>query len=136
MGIGIRVAGFGIALGLAVQPAHGGDRKQASARHAETVSRGVVFAAQARSGLHGGVPQTMHAGVTSRRGEFSFSPVSPLEARALSQMKPGAEEKEKGPISPRERRNVTFFRLDPKLGDISVQPVVGGVNGAQLSVGY
>jgi hypothetical protein len=123
-------------VGLAVQPAHGGDRKQASARHAETISGGVVFAAQARSGLRASVPQTMPSGVTSRRGEFSFSSVSPFEARALSQVKPGTEEKERGPTSPRERRNVTFFRLDPKLGDISVQPVLGGVNGAQLSVGY
>jgi hypothetical protein len=141
MGMGIRVAGLGIAVGLALEPAHAGDRKSA-ARHAETINRSVVFAVQARS-LRADVPQTMRSGVTSQRGEFSFSPVSPLETRARSQVHPatrradsGNEEREKGPTSPRERRNVTFFRLDPKFGDISVQPVVGGVNGAQLSVGY
>jgi hypothetical protein len=136
MGIGIRVAGVGIAVGLALQPAYGGDRKQASARHAETFNRSVVFAARARSSVSADVPQTMRSGVTSRRGEFSFSPVTPLESRTRPQVQSGNEEKEKGLTSPRERRSVTFFRLDPKFGDISVQPVVGGVNGAQLSVGY
>ena len=44
---------------------------------------------------------------------------------------------ETGPAtSPRERKSITFFRLDPKFGDVAVQPVVGGVNGAQLSVGF
>jgi hypothetical protein len=136
MGIGTRVAGIGLAVGLALQPAHGGDRKQAAARQSETVTRGVVVANSARSNLRADIPQTMRSGVTSRRGEFSFSPVSPLESTARSPAQPGHEEKEKSPTSPRERRSVTFFRLDPKFGDISLQPVVGGVNGAQLSVGY
>jgi len=132
MGIGIRVARLGMAVGLALQPAHGGDRKQASARHAETFNRS-VFAVRARS-LSADVPQTMRSGVASQRSEFSFSPVSPLESRARPQVQSGNEEK--APTSAREHRNVTFFRLDPKFGDISVQPVVGGVNGAQLSMGY
>jgi hypothetical protein len=125
-----------VTAGLAFQPAHGGDRKQTAARPAETFNRGVVFAARARSSVSADVPQTMRSGVTSRRSEFSFSPVSPLESRARPQVQSGNEEKEKTPASPRERRNVTFFRLDPKFGDVSVQPVVGGVNGAQFSVGY
>jgi hypothetical protein len=120
-------------VGLALQPAHARDRK-ASARPAETFTRGVVFAARARSSVSADVPQMMRSGVTSRRSEFSFSPVSPLESGTHPKVQPGNEEK--GPTSPRERRNVTFFRLDPKFGDISVQPVVGGVNGAQFSVGY
>jgi hypothetical protein len=136
MGIGIRVAGLCTALGLAVHQVHAGDRKQAGARRGETFTRAVIFSAQARSGLSADAPQTMRAGVTSRRGDFSFSPVSPLEARARPQVQSGNEKKENAPTSPHERRNVTFFRLDPKFGDISVQPVVGGVNGAQLSVGY
>jgi hypothetical protein len=121
-----------MAVGLALQPAHGGDRRQASARHAETFNRS-VFAVRSRS-LSADVPQMMRSGVTSRRGEFTFSPVSPLESRARSQVQSVNEEK--APTSARERRNVTFFRLDSKFGDISVQPVVGGVNGAQLSMGY
>jgi hypothetical protein len=75
------------------------------------------------------------------RGEFSFLPVSPLESRLSRSANnapatSGDEQKEKGPIPPRERKSVTFFRLDSKYGDVSVQPVVGGVNGAQLSVGF
>jgi hypothetical protein len=123
-----------MAVGLALQPAHGGDRKAVSARHAETFNPSVIFAVRARS-LSADVPQTMRSGITSQRGEFSFSPVTPLESRTRPQVQSGNEEKEKAPTS-RERRNVTFFRLDPKFGDISVQPVVGGVNGAQLSMGY
>jgi hypothetical protein len=132
MGIGIRVAGLSMAVGLALQPAHGGDRKAASARPAETFNRS-VFAVRARS-LSADVPQTTRSGIASQRGEFSFSPVTPLESRTRLQVQSGNEEKL--PTSPHERRNVTFFRLDPKFGDISVQPVVGGVNGAQLSLGY
>jgi len=148
MGIGIRVMGLlGVAAGLALQPAHAGGRKPAPARHAETVPRGVVFAAQARPGFRTDVPQAMRSGVLSGRGEFSFSPVSPLESRTRSQVASAFPRttwerersqagSQKGPLPPHERRNVTFFRLDPRFGDISVQPVVGGVNGAQLSVGY
>lgn len=84
-------------------------------------------------------------------GEHSFSTVSPLGVRAAvrSQTEVGAadraqsvadkasERREHGPsTTPSERKTLTFFRLNPKLGDVSVQPVVGGVNGAQLSVGF
>jgi hypothetical protein len=75
-------------------------------------------------------------------GEFSFSPVSPLAPRSGNE--PTAHKasvtgqaKEEGPTTdPAERKAVTFFRLNPKFGDVSVQPVVGGVNGAQLAVGF
>jgi len=122
--------GLGVAVGLALQPAHAGDRKPAAVRHAEISIPNFVVAALARS-----------AGVKAQgRSEFFFSPVSPLESKVSSSADKTStssdEQKEKGPVPPRERKNVTFFRLDPKLGDISVQPVMGGVNGAQLSVGY
>jgi len=36
-----------------------------------------------------------------------------------------------------ERKTITLFRFSTrKLGEVSVQPVVGGVNGAQLSIGF
>ena len=74
------------------------------------------------------------------RGEFSFVPVTPLgsETGGQSRLREGdGVPREKGPATPpAERKTITFFRLDPKLGDVSVQPVVGGVNGAQLSVGF
>jgi hypothetical protein len=75
------------------------------------------------------------------RGDVPFFPVSPFQSklprsddRASTSR---SEQKENGPTTaPRERNSVTFFRFDSKLGNISVQPVIGGVNGAQLSVGF
>jgi hypothetical protein len=93
----------------------------------------------------------MRKDVTSRRddlgasrnithGEFSFVAVTPLGPRAGDQsrlLQGDSVQREKGPATPpAERKSITFFRLNPKLGDVSVQPVVGGVNGAQLSVGF
>jgi hypothetical protein len=40
-------------------------------------------------------------------------------------------------VSEPERKTITLLRFTSrKLGEISVQPVVGGVNGAQLSIGF
>jgi hypothetical protein len=131
LGFVIRVAGLGVAAGLALQPAHAGDRKQASVRHGEISSQRVVFATQARStgDSYGG--RIIKA---QGRGEFSFAPVSPLTSAVRGQRSEVGSQK--GSAAQGERKNVTFFRLDPKFGDVSVQPVMGGVNGAQLSVGY
>lgn len=137
-------SGLCVAAGLALQPAHASDRKTASVRAGGKSIRAFAFPAQARSSLRADVPQTLRSGVTSRRGvganEFSFSAVNPLESRlsrsADKTPTNGDEQIEKAPTPPSERKTVRFFRLDPKLGDISVQPVVGGVNGAQLSMGF
>lgn len=43
---------------------------------------------------------------------------------------------ERRSVPRQERKGITFFRLAPKFGDVSVQPVIGGVNGAQISVGF
>jgi hypothetical protein len=41
------------------------------------------------------------------------------------------------PTARPERKTITLFRFTTrKLGEVSVQPVVGGVNGAQLSIGF
>jgi len=69
-------------------------------------------------------------------GEFSFVPVTPLRPEVRDHRTEVGTSKQGPSTSPRERKSITFFRLDPKLGDVSVQPVVGGVNGAQLSVGF
>ena len=157
----MRVLGLGVATGLAWQPAQAGERMPAAiqAHHPGAASHRVVFVAPARSNFHADVPTTMRHDAISReiagapggasrntlvRGEFSFLPVTPLEARARSQMQLGKEgtntsvdqPKEQRSTAPSERKTVRFFRLDPRLGDVSVQPVVGSVNGAQLSVGF
>jgi hypothetical protein len=149
-GFVIRVLGLGVVAAFALQPAEAGERKLAAAQahHLRAFIHTVALIAPARSSLRADLPKTSRE-VTSRhletgresvalpgganrnavtRGEFSFVPVTPLGTEA------GVQRTE--PVSPRERRNITLFRLDPKLGDVSVQPVVGGVNGAQLLVGF
>jgi hypothetical protein len=137
-------SGVWVAAGLALQPARAGDHKNAAADYAGVVTHHFNVAAQIRSGLHAELPHMLRFGVTSRQGEganeFSFVAVSPFESRlARSGDKASmsdAGQKEKG-ASPRpERKSITLFRFDSKLGSVSVQPVVGGVNGAQLSVGF
>jgi hypothetical protein len=149
-GFVIRVMGLGVVAAFALQPAQAGERKPsaAQAHHLGASIHRVALVAPARSSLRADLPKTSRD-VTSRhlesgrepaavpgganrnavaRGEFSFVPVTPLGAEAAGQRSE--------PVSPRERKSITLFRLDPKLGDVSVQPVVGGVNGAQLLVGF
>jgi hypothetical protein len=160
----IRVMGLGVATAFALQPAQAGERKPA--HHQEPSIRRVALIAPARSNLPADFPKTMRkevrynfganwprsgngreairvrsiASPNATSGEFHFVPVTPLRAGAGEQSSLGPNEgvpKERGPTTPpAERKNITLFRLDSKLGDVSVQPVVGGVNGAQLLVGF
>src|SRR5205814_6983946 len=43
-----------------------------------------------------------------------------------------AKEKESQPTLPRERKKIILYQFDRKFGDVSVQPVIGQVNGAQI----
>ena len=94
-----------------------------------------------------GVRSSVRPAVARSQGnvtaEYSFSPVSPLASKSGSEptaqkVAVAGQAKETGPATdPSERKVVTFFRLNPKFGDVSVQPVIGGgVNGAQLAVGF
>lgn len=151
-GLRIRVAELGVVLGLALQSAHAGDRKLGAAGfHARTVAaHPVVFAAQTRASGDNYTSRLRPAafaelrrdyGVPGGTNEFSFAPVSPLKsevrgATAAAKMKSESRSATREPTPPSERKTVRFFKLDSKLGDVSVQPVLGGVNGAQLSVGF
>jgi hypothetical protein len=138
----------------------------AQAHHLGASIPKIALVAPARSSLRADLPKTTRKNVTTRpndfggsrlrsekgrdlagvrsgasrnttRGEFSFVPVTPLGTEAGDLRQGDGVPKEKGPATPpAARKNITLFRLDPKLGDVSVQPVVGGVNGAQLSVGF
>jgi hypothetical protein len=147
----IRVMGLGAAAAFALHPARAGERKPA--HHLEPSSHRVALVAPARSNLHADLSKAMpkdvrdnFVGVRSvanpnaTRAEFHFVPVTPLRAGAADGSRSDQGDPvptQKGPITlPAERKNITLFRLDPKLGDVSVQPVVGGVNGAQLLVGF
>lgn len=149
-------AAVGLVLGLALPPAWAGERKPAAMSSGGVPLHKVVFAAPARSTLRAGLPPTSRYGVTSRPGEnfgggplkgqgrreLSFAAVSPLRSEAGAPATAGKQRSETGSAklgpttAPSERKTMKFLQLDPRLGDVSVQPVVGGVNGAQLSVGF
>jgi hypothetical protein len=120
------------AIVLAWHSAAAGERKAAGSRHAEAAARPLVAAAQLRSAgeNHAGGMRAMHG-----RSDLSGAPVRPLETR-LSPGVAGGGLREKAATPRHERKGITFFRLNPKFGDVSVQPVIGGVNGAQVSVGF
>jgi hypothetical protein len=132
----IRVGLFAAA-GFALQPAHAGDRK-ADLSHPGAAAHHLVFAVQARSSGDNNVGAKSIK--VQGRGDLPFLSVSPFESRLtrIDSRSSAAEtaQKEKGPTTPAERKSITLFRLDPKYGDVSVQPVFGGVNGAQVAVGF
>jgi hypothetical protein len=154
----IGVAGVCLTMGLALQPAQAGERKHgATITFQAQASHAVVVGAPARSSVRADISQTLHHAVASPRGEgqrtevggrrtvgvgnaghgeFSFAPVSPLGTEVGGQRSEVGSGKRGPSTSPRERKSLTLFRLDPKFGDVSVQPVVGGVNGAQVSLGF
>jgi hypothetical protein len=142
-GFVIRVAGLGVAAGLALQSAQAGERKPATgeAHHLGAAVHSLRPEVGGRKPEVGGRRTEVGVG-NMGHGEFSFIPVTPLKSEVGSPATAGKLRSEvrsanRGPSTPpQERKSVTFFRLDPKLGDVSVQPVVGGVNGAQLSVGF
>jgi hypothetical protein len=106
--------GFGLAIGLALLPtARAGDRKSEITSHKAEVGRPAFAMVSAFSG---------HA----------FTAVTAAQATSTRKDEP----KESGQAAHPQHKTITFFRLNPKLGDVSVQPVVGGVNGAQLSIGF
>lgn len=101
-------------------------------------SRALAELAQAQPNFH---PATARLqGGTAP--QYSFSPVSPFASKSAgnapaSRSAAADRTRQAGPATtPTERKPITFFRLDPKFGDVSLRPVVGGVNGAQVSLGF
>jgi hypothetical protein len=140
------MASLTVGLVLAVAPLH---QVQAGERHGAGrpgAMQLVAVMSGGRSNFHPAVARSQG----NAAGEYSFSVVSPLASRSV--VRPQAElgnepgerkasgvrqAKQAGPATiPSERKTLTFFRLNGKFGDVSVQPVVGGVNGAQLSLGF
>ncbi|MFL6588746.1 MAG: hypothetical protein ACJ8M4_01095 [Chthoniobacterales bacterium] len=132
----------GLILGFApLHGAHAGDRP--------AVAKTSSSAALRRDGQAGqAFAVTRSTGATT--GQYSFPSVSPLASKAamvrseseignqrVSQSTVSRRAIEAGPATtPSERKTLTFFRLNSKFGDVLVQPVFGGVNGAQLSLGF
>jgi hypothetical protein len=131
----VRWLGLGVAVGIGLQPAQAGERKSATIQHAAGSAHSHAFGGQMRSSSnnHMAAPMKMQ-----QRGELAFVQVTPFELRSAGvgekTSRPREEQKASGPTTaPRERRAITLLRFNP---NISVQPIIGGVNGAQLSVGF
>ena len=121
--------GLGVAAGIAFQPALAGDRKSATTPRAAVLAREFVSGGQMRSAA----PMKLQG-----RGELGFFQVTPFESRSPAAgdktSRQREEQRASGPAtSPRERKTITLLQFTP---NVSVQPVIGGVNGAQLSVGF
>lgn len=131
----VRWLGLGVTLGIALQPAQAGERRNAIIQRVALSARSSNFGGQMRSLGNNQVAAPMKI---QGRGELAFVQVRPFESRSLAPAektsRPREEQKGSGPATaPRERRAITLLRLNP---NISVEPVVGGVNGAQVSVGF
>ena len=115
--------GWLVAIGLASQSAHAGDRKAATRVHE---AREIVVAPKAQA-------------VALRDELVGASAVRPFAARPLATADHGMSrdgDRENAGAPGREHQPLTLFHLNSKVGDIAVQPVVGQVNGAQFSLGF
>ena len=133
----VRWLGLGVAVGMAFQPALAGERKEA------TTHRVAAAASSARHSDFGGPMRSAgnnHAAALTNvpgHAELAFNQVTPFESRAAASGEKASrqrdEQKGSGPTTPHERKTVTLLRFNP---NVAVQPIFGGVNGAQLSVGF
>jgi hypothetical protein len=104
--------------------AQAGDRKDSARSGARSDPRFSDFVENSLSSpRHGGIAPFW---VTNSDSKFSRSR---SERRAT-------KEKESAPRPAKERKKIILFRFNPKFGDISVQPVLGEVNGAQVCIGF
>jgi hypothetical protein len=104
--------------------AQAGDRKDSARIGARSDRRFSDFVTSSSSPLrHGGIPALW---VTNSDSKFSRSRSEHTTTK----------EKESAPTLGKERKKMILFRFNPKFGDISVQPVLGEIKGAQVCVGF
>ena len=116
--------GLIVAIGLACRPAHAGDRKSPGRVPDEAKEMFVAREAHA---------------VSLRYETPGATMVRPFEARSSTSTDHGSSKDNKrgnatAPAS--EHKRLTLFHINSRFGDIAVQPVMGQVNGAQLSLGF
>jgi len=116
--------GLLIAIGLACQPARAGDRKSA-ARLQEPKEQSVI---------------SQKADTTSARYELTrplvMAPVEGRNSVSTDRRSGYVIEKSDSDTRAHEHKPLTLLRMDSKVGQITVQPVIGRVNGAQFSIGF
>jgi len=75
---------------------------------------------------------------TSHKAEVATLTFAKTTATSTTESRAQTVKEQEHNEAPGKRQTITFFRFSTsKLGEVSVQPVVGGgVNGAQLSIGF
>ena len=111
---------FSVALGVAVAPAEAKDRKSA-AREREAVAD-MIAAREARSVA---MRQEPAGGLTTRSAAASGTV-------QMSSTKPNG--KPTAPLAEQQAPRSNPFRFN--IGAVTVQPTVGGIKGAQFSIGF
>lgn len=141
--VGATVATF---FGLAAEPAVAGDRRggSSSAHEAHATMRD-AFGGDRGGGSSVAAMRSSDGGAGAQRGranaldDFLFSPTAhgdALRSRPGERASNEDNKAESAPTAPRERKSVTLFRFNSKLGEVAVEPVIGSIKGAQFSFGF
>lgn len=134
--LGVAVA----AVTLLGQPCHAGDRKSDASATREVHAASAINHTLA-------APAMTTRGNSDGRGRGADDPLSFVglgngntkSARAFGHDAAATtttERKEDHPTPPTERKSLTFFRFQSRVGEVSVQPVIGAMKGAQFSLGF
>jgi len=116
--------GLLIAISLACQPARAGDRKSA-ARLQEPKEQ--ILVTQKDQTTSARYELTRPLLITSLEGKNSVS----------ADRRPGyLIEKSDSDTRSHEHKQLTLFHMNSKVGEITVQPLIGHVTGAQCSIGF
>ncbi|MGH8094190.1 MAG: hypothetical protein ACREIF_12080 [Chthoniobacterales bacterium] len=116
--------GWLIAIGLACQPVHAGDRK--SERRGHEASEEIVQPRKVQT-------------IILRYEKTGAAEAKPFQAGYLAssaRRAGGANEARHEAGAANEHKPLTLFHINSKFGDIAVEPVMGKVNGAQFSLGF
>lgn len=121
--IGSRGLVLAVSMSASLHLTQAGDRRDSARIGARPDPRFSDFVTTSSSPRHGGIAAL---GVTNSDSKFSRSRSEHTTRK----------EKESVPTPAKERKKITLLRFNPKFGDISVQPVLGEIKGAQVCVGF
>jgi hypothetical protein len=122
------------AIALLGQPCYGGDRKSDVSVNRESRFAPVADHAVSTPAM----PVRGDTGARMNRADdpLSFVLLNSIATKPARAAAHDADAKEDQPTPPRLRKSLTFFRFQSKAGEVSVQPLVGGLKGAQFSLGF
>jgi hypothetical protein len=136
------VCWLGVALGVMFLPVRSEAGEQRSQVSSHKFATGNAFGGSqigtARRTV-GEVNAGAHAAqFANHRAELATLTFAKATATSTTESRAQTVKEQERNEAPGKRQTITFFRFSTsKLGEVSVQPVVGGgVNGAQLSIGF